>query len=362
MLGLCTVVAIFAALYFARAIFVPVTFSVFIIALVWPLQSALQRKIPTLLALAITISVTAIVISVVAFLLVWGFGVVGQWLFRNSARYQELYANIVTWLDGHGIYAAGLIAEYFNVNWVLRAFQQLTGRVHGLVTFVVTTLVFLLLGLLEVPSRKTEVGSFQQQRFGRGVAGRVHDHCSQVSKVHGRSYRNERGNRHRNLGIFPARRGRARDGMGSHCLCFELHPVHRTVRRYGLSQHVCHRAVRIVANGAGRLYRPQSHPIPDRQLSGAPCCGRGAINIPVCGAVFRVFLVVSVGHSRCVHRRADHDCGHHDLWRNFQGVDGFRIFCPESPAQIDSENMRPVGASPGGQHRRTEENDQRQHG
>ena len=61
MLGLCTIVACFAALYLARAIFIPVAFSLFIIALVWPLQSALQKKIPTLVALAITISVTAIV-------------------------------------------------------------------------------------------------------------------------------------------------------------------------------------------------------------------------------------------------------------------------------------------------------------
>jgi AI-2 transport protein TqsA len=169
MLGLCTVIAIFAALYFARAIFVPVAFAIFIIALVWPLQSALQSKIPTLLALAITISITAIVISVVALLLVWGFGVVGQWLFQNAARYQELYANIVTWLDGHGIYAAGLIAEYFNMNWVLRAFQQLTGRVHGILTFVVTTLVFLLLGLLEVLVAKRKLETFGDKELGQSL-------------------------------------------------------------------------------------------------------------------------------------------------------------------------------------------------
>ncbi len=169
MLGLCTVIAIFAALYFARAIFVPVAFAIFIIALVWPLQSALQSKIPTLLALAITVSITAIVISVVALLLVWGFGVVGQWLFKNSARYQELYANIVIWLEGHGIYAAGLIAEYFNMNWVLRTFQQLTGRVHGLVTFVVTTLVFLLLGLLEVLVAKRKLEAFSDKDLGQAL-------------------------------------------------------------------------------------------------------------------------------------------------------------------------------------------------
>ena len=102
-IGLCAAVAVFGAIYFARALFAPVAFALFIIALVWPLQRSLQEKIPTLLALAITILATASVIAVVAFLVIWGFGVVGQWLFRNAARFQELYGEIVAWLDLHGI-------------------------------------------------------------------------------------------------------------------------------------------------------------------------------------------------------------------------------------------------------------------
>lgn len=169
MLGLCTVIACFAALYFAQAIFAPVSFALFIIALVWPLQSALQRKLPTLVALAITISVTAIVISTVAFLVVWGFGVVGQWLFRNAARLQELYSQVVSWLESHGIYAAGLIAEYFDVSWMLRTFQQVTGRAHGLVTFAITTLVFLLLGLLEVPATQRKLDGLGNRELGQAL-------------------------------------------------------------------------------------------------------------------------------------------------------------------------------------------------
>src|SRR5262245_55037063 len=90
MLGLCMVVVILAALYVARPLFAPIAFALFIIALVWPLQRALQERIPTLVALAATVSVTAIVIAVVVFLVVWGFGVVGQWLYGNVTRFQEL--------------------------------------------------------------------------------------------------------------------------------------------------------------------------------------------------------------------------------------------------------------------------------
>jgi predicted PurR-regulated permease PerM len=169
MIGLCTVIACVAALYLARSIFAPVAFSLFIIALVWPLQSALQEKMPTLIALGITIAVTAIVIAVISILVVWGFGVVGQWLFRNAARLQELYIQVVEWLDSHGIYAAGMISQYFDVSWMLRTFQQLTGRAHGLVTFVVTTLVFLLLGLLEVRIAKRKLETLSNRELGQSL-------------------------------------------------------------------------------------------------------------------------------------------------------------------------------------------------
>jgi len=169
MLGLCTAVAVFAAIYFARPILAPIAFSLFIIALVWPLQRALQQKIPTLLALAITISATAIVIAVVALLVVWGFGVVGRWLFGNAARFQEIYAGAALWLDSHGIHATALISEYFDVNWMLRAFQQLTGRAHGLATFVITTLIFLLLGLLEVDVTRRKLENLTNKDLGQAL-------------------------------------------------------------------------------------------------------------------------------------------------------------------------------------------------
>lgn len=169
MLGLCTTIAVVAALYLARQIFAPVAFAIFIIAIIWPLQSALSRRLPTLLSLAITISVAAIVVTAFVFLLVWGFGVVGQWLFRNTARFQELYVTVVRWLDGHGIYAADFISEYFDVQWMLRAFQQVTGRLHVTVTFVLVTMVFLLLGLLEVPVARRKLSALSNRELGQAL-------------------------------------------------------------------------------------------------------------------------------------------------------------------------------------------------
>jgi predicted PurR-regulated permease PerM len=112
---------------------------------------------------------TALVVMMVAFLVIWGFGVVGQWLFRNADRFRELYTVVVSWLESYDIHAAALIAEYFDVNWMLRTFQQVTGRAHGLAAFLIAILVFLLLGLLEVPMARRKLEQLQDQDLSRAL-------------------------------------------------------------------------------------------------------------------------------------------------------------------------------------------------
>ena len=180
MLAILTTIAVVAALHFTRPIFIPIAFSIFIVAIVWPLQSGLQRRLPTLVSLAITISVTAIVITTLLFLAVWGFGVVGQWLFRNTARFQESYAAVIRSLDGHGIRAADFIAEYFDVRWITRTFQQVTGRLHGTVTFVLVTLVFSVAGAVGSAGRQEKAGSPSRPGIGAIAGTRVHPHCRAI--------------------------------------------------------------------------------------------------------------------------------------------------------------------------------------
>ena len=151
MLGLCTAILVIASLYLARSIFAPVTFAIFIIAIVWPLQSALQAKMPKLLALAITILATVVVVTVL------------------GSRLQALYGQTTYWLEGHGIFVTGALSEYFDVNWLIRAFQQLTGRVHGLVTFALVTLIFLLLGLLEVDTARKKLAGLSNREVGQSL-------------------------------------------------------------------------------------------------------------------------------------------------------------------------------------------------
>jgi predicted PurR-regulated permease PerM len=165
--GLVAGVVVAAAAAQASTVFAPLALALFIIAIVWPLQQRLQLRLPKLLALAITIVVTVAVCLAFASLAVWGFSRVGRSLATDAARYQTLYDNVVTWLDGHGISVAGLWAEHFNVRWLLRVTQQVTGRVNTTLSFWLIALTYVVLGLLEVEDMRRKVETLDNREAAR---------------------------------------------------------------------------------------------------------------------------------------------------------------------------------------------------
>jgi predicted PurR-regulated permease PerM len=152
-------VAVCAALAVAESVFAPIAFALFIIAIVWPLQRVLQAFIPAIAALAICIVAIVLVIATVVSMVVWGGGHVGQWLIANAGRFQVLYAEADAWLAGHGFVLAGMVTDHFDARWVLRLVQDISGRVQTLSSFLVVTVVFVILGLLEVSVFKLQLRS-----------------------------------------------------------------------------------------------------------------------------------------------------------------------------------------------------------
>jgi AI-2 transport protein TqsA len=169
MLGLCTAVLVFCGLYFARSILAPVALSLFVIAIVWPLQRALETRIPRLLALVVTLAVTLLVVTVLGYLIVWAFGTPGRWLIENALRLQALYMQWTDWLEEHGILVTSLLVENFNAGWLIRAVQEIGGRLHGLLTFVVIAFVFTALGLLEVDIARKNIESLGNKEAARTI-------------------------------------------------------------------------------------------------------------------------------------------------------------------------------------------------
>ena len=169
MFGLSTAVLLFAALYFARSIFAPVAFSLFVIAIVWPLQRTLEARVPRLLALVVTLVVTLLVIAVLGYLIVWAFGTVGRWLIDNALRLQALYMQWTDWLEEHGILVTSFLVENFNAGWLIRAVQEIGGRLQVLVTFLVITFVFTALGLLEVDIARKNIETLSNKEVARAI-------------------------------------------------------------------------------------------------------------------------------------------------------------------------------------------------
>jgi predicted PurR-regulated permease PerM len=169
MLGLSTAVLLFAGLYFARSILAPVAFSLFVIAIVWPLQRTLETRIPRLLALVATLVVTLLVIAVLGYLIVWSFGTVGRWVIDNALRFQALYLQWTDWLEEHGILVTSFLVENFNAGWLIRAVQEIGGRLQGLVTFVVITFVFTALGLLEVDIARKNIETLSNKEAAQTI-------------------------------------------------------------------------------------------------------------------------------------------------------------------------------------------------
>jgi AI-2 transport protein TqsA len=167
MLALCTAVLVIASLYLARSVFAPVAFALFIIAIVWPIQRKLQTWIPKLLAVAITTLIAVLVVAAAISLVIWGVSRAGQWLIANGARLQSFYMQASEWLEGHGLYVAGLLAEQFNVGWLIRGFQDVLVRLRTTVSFALVTLVFVLLGLLEVDLSQRKLNALKNEELGR---------------------------------------------------------------------------------------------------------------------------------------------------------------------------------------------------
>jgi predicted PurR-regulated permease PerM len=165
MIAICTAILVAGAAMLAQPVLAPVVFAIFAIALVWPLQGRLQRHLPAIVALLVTVVVALVALLGLALLVAWAFGRVGQWVVANAALLQALYAQKIAWAEARGIEAASVIAGQFDMRWIVRVAQGVLAQLQGLLSFILLTLVFVVLGLLEVGAARA-----QMLRMGPGVA------------------------------------------------------------------------------------------------------------------------------------------------------------------------------------------------
>jgi AI-2 transport protein TqsA len=158
---ICAAILLIAGIYFASPVFAPLTFALLTLALVWPLQQALEERLPKFVALFITLTVTVVVVLAFASILAWALSGIADWLIRNVQRFQTIYMQVTDWLEEHGIFVAGVISDRFDVAWLIRMFQEVALRINRLSGFAILAFVFLMMLLLEVKEFSRKIGSLK---------------------------------------------------------------------------------------------------------------------------------------------------------------------------------------------------------
>src|ERR1700680_2136073 len=221
MLALCTAVLMAVALYLGRSIFAPVALSLFGLACVWPFQRALQSKVPKLIALVFTLLLTLVVLGVLGLAVAWGSGQVGHLLLGNVERFQFIYMTSNAWLEERGIFLTGMLAERFDVSWLVAYVQQVAARLNSMVGFVRLCVHDAWAyggGPCRLANRETREPAREPE-----VVSSHSENCGSVSKVHPHPQPGEYPDRFRDILLRIFRRAGPGGCMGGDNFCAELY-------------------------------------------------------------------------------------------------------------------------------------------
>lgn len=158
---------VLAACKFGQAVLEPVAFAVFIIAIAWPLQKAIQARLGKAIALSVTVAMTAAVILALFSLIAWGGHEVLEWVRQNLDRIQETATTSTAWLEEHDIFVFTLFAEHFNTASLIRLLHILAVRVNTVLAFAVIVLVYVILGLAETDAFQSRIAALENQETSR---------------------------------------------------------------------------------------------------------------------------------------------------------------------------------------------------
>lgn len=153
-------------LHLTSAVSAPVAFALVVVALAWPLEARLQRLLPKFLALLLTLAVCIAVAALLLGSIAWGLGRAAAWAVADLERFQLLYDRVGGWLEGHGLYARGLLRQSLDPARLLVLAGELGGRLRDLASFAVVTLVFVALGLLEVEPMASRLARLERPELG----------------------------------------------------------------------------------------------------------------------------------------------------------------------------------------------------
>ncbi|MEO1985690.1 MAG: AI-2E family transporter [Martelella sp.] len=173
--SLIFVILLLLAIRGAGTFLKPVALALFIIAVTWPIKNALQKFMPALAALALTVISTIVVFVIFATLVIWGFSRVATSFIEAAWQLQIAYQDAVAWFDGKGIAVASSLSDVFNVGLVVRTIRQITGQASTTLSFWLVVLAYVVLGLTEVDKLRSKLDVINQPGFAATAVRIAHE-------------------------------------------------------------------------------------------------------------------------------------------------------------------------------------------
>ena len=161
---LCGFLAAMAILYFGAAVFEPLVFSLFIIALTAPFMFRLRPIIGKGLAMIVTVLLTLAVLLIFFSVVGWGVTQIVQWVFANLARFDAVYRQAEEWLATRNMPMEMFLPASFDPRWIIGPATALVGQMRLISGFALLMFVFVVLGLTDLEGMGRRLARIETER------------------------------------------------------------------------------------------------------------------------------------------------------------------------------------------------------
>lgn len=153
-----------ALLYFGRAVFEPLVFALFIIALTAPFMQRLKPVIGKGLALVLTVLLTLLVLTIFFSIVFWGISQVAGWVMANLGRFDAVYREANAWLAERDMPMDVLLPAQFDPRWFIGPILSIAGQARLISGFALLVFVFVVLGLTELEGMGRRMAKIEAER------------------------------------------------------------------------------------------------------------------------------------------------------------------------------------------------------
>ncbi|MCG2840155.1 AI-2E family transporter [Sandaracinobacter sp. RS1-74] len=169
------IVSAMLLLYFGRAVFEPLVFALFIIALTAPFMHKLRPVVGKGLAMLLTVALTLAVLFVFFSIVFWGISQVAGWVMANLGQFDAAYREVNLWLAKQDMPLDVLLPASFDPRWVVGPIMSLVEQARLISGFALLVFVFAVLGLTELDGMARRMAKIEADRPNLKVTEVVKD-------------------------------------------------------------------------------------------------------------------------------------------------------------------------------------------